>query len=56
LQNRNGKVLGSLLVLDTRTRNISQQEEALLHKGAKAAVEALEVRVVAPPAETEIKS
>jgi hypothetical protein len=55
LLNRNGKVLGSLLVLDTRTRNISQQEEALLHTGAKAAVEALEVRAVAPPAQTEIK-
>jgi len=49
LLNRNGKVLGSLLVLDTRTRNISQQEEELLHTGAKAAVEALEIRAVAPP-------
>ena len=56
LLNRNGKVMGSLLVLDTRTRNISQQEEALLHTGAKAAVEALEVRAVAPPAEAEIKA
>jgi hypothetical protein len=56
LLNRNGKVLGSLLVLDTRTRNISQQEEALLHTGAKAAVEALEVRAVAPPTETQIKA
>jgi len=56
LLNRNGKVMGSLLVLDTRTRNISQQEEELLHTGAKAAVEALEVRAVAPPAETGIKA
>jgi predicted PurR-regulated permease PerM len=56
VQNRNGKVMGSLLVLDTRTRNISQHEEELLHTGAKAAVEALEVRAVAPPAETEIKA
>jgi len=47
--------MGSLLVLDTRTRNISQQEEGLLHTGAKAAVEALEVRTVAPPIETTIK-
>ena len=54
--NRNGNVMGSLLVLDTRTRNISQQEEALLHTGAKAAVEALEVRAVSPPAETDIKA
>jgi len=56
LLNRNGKVMGSLLVLDTRTRNISQQEEELLHTGAKAAVEAVEVRAVAPPAETKIKA
>jgi len=55
LLNRNGKVLGSLLVLDTRTRNISQQEEELLHRGAKAAVEALEVRAIEPPAEAKIR-
>lgn len=51
LLNRNGKVIGSLLVLDTRTRNISEQDEALLHTGAKAAVEALEVQAVASPAD-----
>ena len=56
LLNRNGKVMGSLLVLDTRTRSISQQEEEVLHTGARAAVEALEVRAVAPPAETEIQA
>ena len=56
LLNRNGKIVGSLLVLDTRTRTIGQQEEELLHTGAKAAVEALEVRAIAPPAETEIKA
>ncbi len=55
LLNRNGKVMGSLLVLDTRTRNISQQEEELLHTGAKAAVEALEVRAIEPPAEAKIR-
>jgi GAF domain len=55
LLNRNGKVLGSLLVLDTRTRNISQQEEELLHTAAKAAVEALEVRAIEPPAEPKIR-
>jgi len=54
LLNSNGKLMGSLLVLDTRTRQISQQEEAILHTGAKAAVEALEVRAV-PPTETETK-
>jgi len=56
LLNRNGKVIGSLLVLDTRTRKISQQEEELLHTGAKAAVEAVEVRAVAPPADAKIKA
>ena len=54
LLNSNGRLLGSLLVLDTRTRNISQQEEELLHTGAKAAAEAVEVRAVAPPAEAKI--
>jgi predicted PurR-regulated permease PerM len=51
LLNRNGKVVGSLLVLDTRTRRISEQEAELLCAGAKAAVEVLEVRASAPPAE-----
>ena len=49
LLNRNGKVVGCLLVLDTRTRKISEQEAGLLHAGAKAAVEALEVRAIVPP-------
>jgi len=48
LLNRNGKVVGSLLVLDTRTRGISEQEAELLCAGAKAAVEALEVRAMIP--------
>jgi predicted PurR-regulated permease PerM len=43
LLNRNGKVVGYLLLLDTRTRGISEQEAELLQAGAKAAVEALEV-------------
>jgi hypothetical protein len=51
LLNRNGRVVGSLLVLDTRTRRISEQEAELLCAGAKAAVEALEVRASAPPPE-----
>lgn len=55
LLNRNGKVLGLLLVLDTRARKISQQEEELLHAAARAAVEAHEVRTVAQPAEVEVK-
>lgn len=56
LVNRNGKLMGSLLVLDTRTRNISQQEEEWLRAGAKAAMEALEVRAVAPPTEVETQA
>ena len=51
LLNRNGKVVGSLLVLDTRTRRMSEQEAGLLHAGANAAVEALEVRAIVPPPE-----
>jgi hypothetical protein len=49
LLNRNGKVVGSLLVLDTRPRGISEQEAELLHAAAAAAVEALEVRAVPSP-------
>lgn len=51
LLNRNGKVIGSLLVLDTRTRRVREQEEELLRAAAIAAVEALEVRAVAPQPE-----
>jgi hypothetical protein len=51
LLNRNGKVVGALLLLDTRTRRISEQEAELLCAGAKAAVEALEVRPMAPSPE-----
>ena len=51
LLNRNGKVVGSLLLLDTRTRRISEHEAELLCAGAKAAVEALEVRASARPPE-----
>ena len=54
LLNRSGKILGSLLVLDTCTRNISPQEEELLHTGARAAVEALEIRAVVP--ETDVRT
>jgi GAF domain-containing protein len=56
LLNRNRKVMGSLLLLDTRTRNLSPQEAELLHTAAKAAVEALEVHAIVPPAETRMKS
>jgi hypothetical protein len=51
LLNRNEKVVGSLLLLDTRTRRISEHEAELLCAGAKAAVEALEVRATTPPPE-----
>jgi hypothetical protein len=50
LLNRNGKVVGYLLLLDTRTRGISEQKAELLQAGAKAAVEALEVRANCTPA------
>jgi AI-2E family transporter/GAF domain/B12 binding domain len=50
LLSRNGKVVGYLLLLDTRTRGISEQEAELLQAGAKAAVEALEVHANCTPA------
>jgi predicted PurR-regulated permease PerM len=56
LLNRNGKIIGLLVVLDTRSRSISEQEAELLHKGAKAAVEAFEVRAVAPTPEADAES
>jgi predicted PurR-regulated permease PerM len=56
LLNRNGKIVGCLLVLDTRTRSISPQEAELLHTGAKAAVEALEVRAIPSPPEAKMES
>jgi predicted PurR-regulated permease PerM len=48
LANRSGKVIGSLLVLDTRPRKIGEREEELLRAGATGTMEALEVRTVAP--------
>jgi hypothetical protein len=52
LLNRNGKPMGSLLVLDTRTRRMGAQEEELLHAAAIATMEALEVRAVTPRPES----
>jgi len=46
--------MGSLLVLDTRTRRIGAQEEELLHVAAIATIEALEVRIVAPRPERAV--
>jgi len=55
LLNRNWKLVGFLLVLDTRARGISDQEEELLHAAARAAVEALEVRAVAPSPDAKME-
>ncbi len=52
LLNRNGKAIGSLLALDTRTRRMGAQEEELLHAAAIATMEALEVRAVSPRPES----
>jgi len=54
LLNRNGKPMGSLLVLDTRTRRSGALEEELLHAAAIATIEALEVRVLAPRPERAV--
>ena len=48
LLNRNGKIVGMVLVFDTRPREMSDQEKELLHAAGTAAVEALEVRAIAP--------
>jgi GAF domain-containing protein len=48
LLNRSGRVIGSLLVLDTRARRVGTQEEKLLRAAATATIEALEVRAVSP--------
>ena len=55
LVNRNGKIVGIMLVLDTRPRGMSEQEKESLHAAAAAALEALELRAVAPAIETSIE-
>ena len=47
LLNRNGDLVGILLVFDTRPRGMSEHEKESLHVGAAAALEALELRAVA---------
>jgi predicted PurR-regulated permease PerM len=54
LMNRNDELVGILLVLDTRPRGMSEREKELLHNSAAAALEALELRAVAPAIETSI--
>jgi len=56
LLNRNGKSLGILFVLDTRPREMSAREKESLHAAATAAVEALDVRAVAPSTKASTKS
>ena len=55
LVNRNGKIVGIMLVLDTRPRGMSEQEKESLHAAAAAAIEALELRAVAPAIETSVE-
>jgi len=55
LVNRNGKIVGIMLVLDTRPRGMSEQEKESLHAAAAAALEALELRAVAPAIETSVE-
>jgi hypothetical protein len=54
LVNRNGKLVGVLLVLDIRPRGMSEREKESLHTSAAAALEALELRAVAPAIEASI--
>jgi GAF domain-containing protein len=51
LLTRSGKLVGSLRVLDTRPRHITDQERECLEAAALAAGEAVELRTVASPAE-----
>jgi predicted PurR-regulated permease PerM len=53
LRDRNQQIIGLLVVLDTRTRLITTQEEELLRATAAAAVEAQEVRTVGPRPEIQ---
>jgi signal transduction protein with GAF and PtsI domain len=46
LLNRNGDLVGILLVFDTRPRGMSEHEKESLHVAAAAALEALELRAV----------
>jgi hypothetical protein len=52
LRDRNQQIIGLLVVLDTRPRLITTQEDDLLRATAAAAVEAQEVRSVGPRPET----
>ncbi len=51
LLGRNGKMVGEILVLDTRKRELTDHEEQVLGAAAVAVVEALEVTAVAPGSE-----
>ena len=51
LLSRSGKLVGSLRVLDTRSRHITDQERECLEAAALAAGEAAELRTVASPPE-----
>jgi GAF domain-containing protein len=48
---RNGNIIGSLRILDARPRQLNQSEKDLLTSAAGSAVEALDVRSVAPASE-----
>jgi hypothetical protein len=47
------QLVGTLLVLDTRPRRMSEREKESLHTAAAASLEALELRAVALPVESE---
>jgi AI-2E family transporter/GAF domain len=51
LRTRNGKLVGSLRVLDTRPRQITEQDREYLEAAVLAAGEAVELRTVAPKEE-----
>jgi GAF domain-containing protein len=49
LLDSNEQLVGTVLVLDTRPRRMSEHEKESLHTAAAATLEALELRAVAPP-------
>ncbi len=53
LVTRSGKVVGSIRVLDTRPRHASDRERESLRVAATAAIDAVEIRTVAPSEEAE---
>jgi GAF domain-containing protein len=51
LKSHDGKVMGSLCVLDTRPRQITEKQKEMLHWIAEVVTTAIELKDATPPAE-----